>query len=369
MRCVGLFVFGKENIMIVCGMSGGVDSSVAAYLLAQRGEQVNGVFMRNWDEGDPECRAEQDRMDALRVCASLNIPFRVMDFSSVYRQQVFQSFLDGYARGTTPNPDILCNREVKFGVFLDAVLSTGAERLATGHYARKATRQGRAVLLRAVDPSKDQSYFLSAIDGQALARAEFPLGELPKSQVRQIAREAGLLTAGKKDSTGICFIGERDFKDFLARYLPAQPGPIVDLDGRQVGTHQGALYYTVGQRAPVGGIKGGQAGPWFIARKLVAQNTLVIVPGTHHPDLMSSQALTDTAHWIAGAPPAAVFDCQVQLRHLGQAHAARVRVGDDGRAHIEFQEPVRAVAPGQQAVFYQDDLCLGGGELQAPSLA
>ena len=349
--------------MMVCGMSGGVDSSVAAYLLAQRGEQVLGVFMRNWDEGDPECRAEQDRLDALRVCASLQIPFRVMDFSSVYRQQVFQAFLDGYARGITPNPDILCNREVKFGVFLDAVLDSGAERLATGHYARKAIRDGRPVLLRAVDPSKDQSYFLSAISGEALARAEFPLGEMPKTQVRQIAREAGLLTAGKKDSTGICFIGERDFKEFLARYLPAQPGPIVDLAGRTVGTHQGALYYTVGQRAPVGGMKGAEPGPWFIAHKRVMDNTLVIVPGTEHPSLMSTNAMTEVAHWIAGSPPGAAFDCQVQLRHLGQAHPCRVQVQDDGRARIDFAEPVRAVAPGQQAVFYQDELCLGGGEL------
>lgn len=355
--------------MIVCGMSGGVDSSVAAYLLAQRGEQVNGVFMRNWDEGDPECRAEQDRMDALRVCASLNIPFRVMDFSAVYRQQVFQSFLDGYACGTTPNPDILCNREVKFGVFLDAVITAGAERLATGHYARKGMRQGRAVLMRAADPSKDQSYFLSAISGEALARAEFPLGELPKSQVRQIARDAGLLTATKKDSTGICFIGERDFKEFLARYLPAQPGPIVDLAGRTVGRHQGALYYTVGQRAPVGGMKGAEPGPWFIAHKRVVDNTLVIVPGSDHPALMSTQATTSVAHWIAGNPPGSAFDCQVQLRHLGQPHDARVSVDNDGRAHIDFSEPARAVAAGQQAVFYQDEVCLGSGELQAPHLA
>lgn len=351
--------------MIVCGMSGGVDSSVAAYLLKQRGERVGGVFMRNWDEGDPECRAEADRLDALRVCGALEIPFRVMDFCEVYRNQVFQSFLDGYARGTTPNPDILCNREVKFGAFLDAVLADGADRLATGHYARKGEVDGRAVLLRAVDPRKDQSYFLSAISESALMRAEFPLGDMPKSRVREIAREAGLVTASKKDSTGICFIGERDFKEFLAQYLPAQPGPIVDLSGRQVGTHQGALYYTVGQRAPVGGIKGGEAGPWFIARKIVSKNTLVIVPGFEHPELMATSAATERVHWIAGSAPADRFDCEVQLRHLGQAHPCRVELDQDGASLITFKTPVRAVAPGQQAVFYHGDLCLGGAELSA----
>lgn len=353
--------------MIICGMSGGVDSSVAAHLLVQRGERVGGVFMRNWDEGDPECRAEQDRMDALRVCGTLGIPFRVMNFCDVYRAQVFQAFLDGYARGITPNADILCNREVKFGAFLDAVLEGGAERLATGHYARKGERDGRAVLLRAVDRSKDQSYFLSAIPGEALARAEFPLGEIPKTQVRQIAAQAGFATATKKDSTGICFIGERDFKEFLARYLPAQPGAIVDETGRRVGTHQGALYYTLGQRAPVGGIKGGEAGPWFISDKIVDTNTLVIVPGTEHASLMSTQATTGAVHWIAGDPPAAEFECEVQLRHLGQAHPCRVQVNQDGGALITFNEAVRAVAPGQQAAFYQGDLCLGGGELTTRS--
>lgn len=351
--------------MIVCGMSGGVDSSVAAWLLRESGESVEGVFMRNWGVDDPQCRAEADRQDALRVCAALEIPFRVMDFSAVYRAQVFQAFLDGYARGVTPNPDILCNREVKFGVFLDTVLESGAQCLATGHYARTRVIDGKTALLRAVDPTKDQSYFLAGVSHAALAHARFPLGELPKSRVRELASAAGLVTAAKKDSTGICFIGERDFKSFLATYLPAQAGYIVTLDGTVIGEHAGALYYTVGQRAPVGGVRNGPAGPWFIARKEVHANRLVVVPGHDHPALMSSSARTDQAHWIAGSPPAATFDAQVQLRHLGQAHGARVTVNDDGTLGIALAQPVRAVAPGQLAAIYLGEVCLGSAELVA----
>lgn len=349
--------------MIVCGMSGGVDSSVAAWLLKSAGQDVAGIFMRNWDDGDPQCRADADRLDALRVCASLDIPFRVMDFQEEYRRQVFDAFLSGYARGITPNPDILCNREVKFGAFLNAVLQEGYEKLATGHYARKGELSGRPVLLRAVDRNKDQSYFLSSVNEDALARAMFPLGDYHKPQVRDFARDAGLITAEKKDSTGICFIGERDFRQFLASYLPAQPGPIVDETGRQLGTHEGALYYTVGQKTSLGGIKGMPEGPWFVSVKDVATNTLVVVPGRDHPALLSSRAVTLPPDWVWKAPPAAVFDCEVQLKHRGEAHSARVTVGDDGAATIDFASPVWGAAPGQQAVFYQGDLCLGGGEL------
>lgn len=242
--------------MIACGMSGGMDSSVAAWMLREQGHEVLGIFMRNWDDGDPACRSELDRVDALRVCGQLGIPFRVMDFQGDYRAQVFQAFLDGYARGITPNPDILCNREVKFGVFLNAVLEQGIDTLATGHYARTAQVNGQSLLLRARDRNKDQSYFLSSVNSRALAHVRFPLGDLTKPEVRQLADAAGLATAGKKDSTGICFIGERDFRSFLASYLPAQPGPVVDEGGRVLGQHEGALYYTVGQRASVGGVKG-----------------------------------------------------------------------------------------------------------------
>jgi tRNA-specific 2-thiouridylase len=349
--------------MIVCGMSGGVDSSVTAWLLKERGTQVHGVFMRNWDNGDPKCHADADRVDALRVCASLNVPFGVMDFQVAYREQVFQAFLDGYARGVTPNPDILCNREVKFGVFLEAVLATGASHLATGHYARKAERAGRPVLLRAVDRNKDQSYFLSAINERALSYAQFPLGELTKPQVRDLARHAGLMTAQKKDSTGICFIGERNFREFLSGYLPAQPGNVVDDEGNVLGTHEGALYYTVGQRAAVGGQKGRPQGSWFISEKMVATNTLVAVLGHDHPALLSTHARVSDPSWIWGSPPSSRFTGEVQLKHLGEAHAATIDVDSNGGVSINFDAPVRAAAPGQQAVFYQGDLCLGGGEL------
>lgn len=349
--------------MIVCGISGGVDSSVAARLMINNGHEVQGVFMRNWVENDPQCRAEQDRLDAVRVCAKLGIEFRIMDFSRTYREQVFQALVDGYARGITPNPDILCNREVKFGAFLDKVIASGAQGLATGHYARREFRAGKAVLLRAIDTSKDQSYFLSQVSSQALEYVHFPLGVLSKSQVREIARREGMVTAEKKDSTGICFIGERDFKEFLSNYLPAQQGEILDQAGRKIGHHPGALYYTVGQRAPVGGVKNGPSGPWFIVAKDVATNTLVAVPGHDHPSLLSTRAGTGKAHWIAGDPPSTRFDCQVQLRHLGKAYPASVCVRDGGEVEIDFHEPVRAVAPGQQAVFYLNELCLGGAEL------
>lgn len=349
--------------MIACGMSGGVDSSVAAWLLQEQGHRVLGIFMRNWDDGDPACRSETDRVDALRVCGQLGIPFRVMDFQDDYRAQVFQTFLDGYARGITPNPDILCNREVKFGVFLHAVLEQGIDNLATGHYARTAQANGKTLLLRARDRTKDQSYFLSSVSSQALAHVRFPLGDLLKEEVRELALAVGLVTAQKKDSTGICFIGERDFRSFLATYLPAQPGPVVDQEGRVLGQHEGALYYTVGQRVGVGGVKGAHAGPWFVSRKIVLTNTLVVVPGTDHPALFATRATTEAPDWVAGHPPADTFTCEVQIHHRGQAHPARVCMDEDGRAEISFSRPVRGVAAGQQAAFYQGDVCLGGAEL------
>lgn len=345
--------------MIITGMSGGVDSSVAALLLKQRGEDVRGVFMKNWEE-DPECRADADRLDALRICASLEIPFTSRNFAAIYRDQVFAEFLRGYAQGFTPNPDILCNREVKFKVFLDDALAQGADRIATGHYARKDVARGRARLLRGLDPGKDQSYFLCAITQGALARAEFPIGHLPKQEVRAIAAEAGLLTAAKKDSTGICFIGEQDFKTFLARYLPAAPGAIVDEAGRELGQHAGALYYTIGQRPPLGGVKGASGAGWFVLEKDVATNRLIVGQGAQHPRLMASGLLASEASWIAGAPPSAEFSGEVQVRHLGDAEPARLRVLENGDVRVEFGRPVRAIAPGQMAAFYQGEVCLGG---------
>lgn len=346
--------------MIVLGVSGGVDSSVCAVLLKKQNQDVRGVFMNNWEDGGPECRAEEDRLDALRVCGMLGIPFSTRNFAQNYKEQVFAQFLDGYKKGFTPNPDILCNREVKFKVFLDDALASGADQIATGHYARMEMRSGQAVLLRGVDPKKDQSYFLHAITQDALCRAVFPLGHLTKTEVRALAQEHGLLNAKKKDSTGICFIGEQDFKTFLKSYLPAHTGEIVTEKGQVVGRHEGALYYTVGQRAPVGGVKGASSLPWFILRKDVQSNTLVVGQGADHPSLNLTSLRLSELSWIAGHPPASSFEAEIQIRHLGETRRAQVHVKDD-LAMVTLDAPHFAAAQGQYGVLYQNDVCLGGG--------
>ena len=351
--------------MIAVGVSGGVDSSVSALLLKEQGLDVRGVFMHNWeDDGNGPCRAEADRMDALRVCAALDIPFATRNFAKHYRDHVFQEFLDGYARGITPNPDILCNREVKFKVFLDDCLDMGADQIATGHYVRKESINGRDVLLRGVDPTKDQSYFLHAISYTGLSRAIFPIGHLPKSEVRRLAAASGLITARKKDSTGICFIGEQDFKTFLSKYLPAQSGDVVTENGVVVGRHAGALYYTVGQRAPIGGVKGHDASiPWFVLDKDVANNRLIVGQGHDHPKLIHNYLAVEDFSWIDGQPPATTFEAQVQIRHLGEAIDCDVVVSDAGKVSMKCRAPHRAAALGQSAVLYQGDVCLGGGPI------
>ncbi len=351
--------------MWVVGMSGGVDSSVTALLMQRQGMNVRGVYMHNWETDDPACRAAEDRRDAVAVCGKLGIPFQVMNFAQTYREQVFEEFLRDYAKGVTPNPDILCNREVKFKAFLQAALEMGAEGLATGHYARKARVSNAWALLRGRDGGKDQSYFLHAITQDALAVSQFPVGELPKADVRRLAEEAQLVTARKKDSTGICFIGEQDFKTFLARYLPAQDGVVETVDGQAIGPHGGALYYTIGQRAPLGGVKGFPATPWFVLEKDVARNVLIVGQGSDHPRLMARGLTTETASWIAGHPPAEVFEAEVQLRHLGTPEPAMVRVTQDGTLDVAFKAPVRAVAPGQAAAVYQGEVCLGGAPIAA----
>lgn len=347
--------------MFIVGMSGGVDSSVSAHLLSQSHPSlVRGVFMHNWEDG-VDCRVDDDRADALRICSSLSIPFITRNFSAQYKQSVFNEFLDGYAKGITPNPDILCNREVKFKVFLDDALEMGASFLATGHYAQKAFKNGQYVLLRGVDPTKDQSYFLHAITQDALAKTLFPIGHLNKDEVRDIARKNNLITAQKKDSTGICFIGERDFKDFLSTYLPAGVGVIKTVDGIEIGKHQGALYYTIGQRAPVGGVKGFSSSPWFVLEKNVHDNTLIVGQGRDHPSLFSSCLTVRDISWIAKHPPASTFVSEVQIRHLGQAIDGDVKINDDGTALVNLHSPHFAPAKGQYAVFYQGEVCLGGG--------
>ncbi|MBK8283862.1 MAG: tRNA 2-thiouridine(34) synthase MnmA [Ahniella sp.] len=354
--------------MIVVGVSGGVDSSVAALLLKQAGESVAGMFMKNWEEDDDSgtCPAEADARDAESVCQALGIPFHTRNFAAEYWDGVFQQFLDEYQAGRTPNPDILCNREIKFKTFLEHAEDLGGDRIATGHYARVARVDGRYRLLRGRDNNKDQSYFLHAISEAALSRTLFPVGELPKPEVRRIAEAAGLTTAAKKDSTGICFIGERRFREFLGRYLPARPGVITSVDGAEVGSHSGVWYYTIGQREGlgIGGRRDARPEPWFVVGKDVARNTLIVDQG-ESPYLSSTRLIAHTATFIAGQAPASSFSCTAKTRYRQPDQACRARVLDDGRLEVHFDVPQRAVTPGQSVVFYDGEICLGGAIIEA----
>ena len=351
----------------IIGMSGGVDSSVAALLLQRSGASIGGLFMDNWaDDGSGDCRAEDDRRDAVAVCGRLGIPIHFRDFSREYWDGVFSHFLAEYAAGRTPNPDVLCNREIKFRHFLDAARELGADAIATGHYARVARRGGRWELLRAADRDKDQSYFLHQLGQAQLAATLFPLGEMTKPEVRRIATESGLPTARKKDSTGICFIGERDFREFLGRYLPARTGEIRDPQGRALGEHPGVFYFTIGQREglQLGGIRGREAAPWYVVGKDVARNILYVDQGSDSAWLQSTTLHSEPAHWIAGSAPSARFECKAQTRYRQPPEACEVHVGDDGSLSVRFARGQRAVTPGQSIVLYEDDLCLGGAVIE-----
>ena len=353
--------FVKQGIVV--GVSGGVDSSVAALLLRDAGFDVTGVFMQNWtDDGSGDCRAEDDRRDAVAVCGKLGLPIRFRDFSGEYWDGVFRHFLSEYAAGRTPNPDVLCNREIKFKHFLDAARALGAEAIATGHYARVDRVDGRYRLLRAKDRGKDQSYFLHQLGQAQLAATRFPLGELHKDEVRRIAAEHGLATAEKKDSTGICFIGERDFREFLARYLPAKAGEIRTPDGERIGEHPGVFYFTLGQREGlnIGGVRGRPQAPWFVVGKDIEGNVLYVDQGHDSPWLQSTRLRSEPAHWIAGQPPSARFECTAQTRYRQPDEACEVEVLDDGSLQVAFARPQRAVTPGQSLVLYDGDVCLGG---------
>ncbi len=354
--------------LVIVGMSGGVDSSVAAWRLLQEGYEVQGLFMSNWDEDeDGYCTAAQDYQDARRVCEQLGIELHKVSFAGEYRERVFNYFLEEYRAGRTPNPDVLCNREIKFGVCFDYARRLGADYVATGHYAR-VVHEPHVRLLKGLDPQKDQSYFLHAMPGSALARTLFPIGEMHKDEVRRIARDLTLPVFDKKDSTGICFIGERPFAEFLSKYLPAQPGRIESADGRPLGTHQGLMYYTLGQRQGlgIGGRQDADAAPWYVAAKDLTRNVLTVVQGHDHPLLFAAQMHVEQLTWVTGAPPDENFRCTAKVRYRQADQDCTVTMAADGACDVVFDQPQRAVTPGQYAVFYRDSECLGGGVIASP---
>ncbi len=352
---------------VIVGMSGGVDSSVAALLLIQQGYLVEGLFMKNWDEDDGTeyCTAKADLADAQKVCDKLGINLHTANFAAEYWDNVFEYFLDEYKAGRTPNPDILCNREIKFKVFLDYARLLGADMIATGHYARRTDIGNETHLLKGLDNNKDQSYFLHAVGQDEFAKTLFPVGELEKPAVRALAEEHDLITHNKKDSTGICFIGERRFKDFLEQYLPAQPGEIITDNGEPIGQHSGLMYHTIGQRQGlgIGGVKNGSDAPWYVADKNLETNQLVVVQGADHPLLYHQKLQADQAHWINQKPEQATFSCQAKIRYRQSDQACEVSLKGD-KLMVTFDEPQRAITPGQSLVLYKDNRCLGGAVIQ-----
>jgi tRNA-specific 2-thiouridylase len=352
---------------VIVGMSGGVDSSVAAFLLKQEGYQVEGLFMKNWeDHQDSQCSAAQDLADAQAVCEKLNIPLHTVNFSANYWDKVFQYFLDEYHAGRTPNPDILCNKEIKFKAFLDYALAQGADYMATGHYVRKKTDDDGAHLIKAKDREKDQSYFLYAINRKALEKSLFPIGDYTKDVVRKIAEEQGLITHNKKDSTGICFIGERKFKEFLSEYLLYQPGEIQSPQGEILGKHDGLMFYTLGQRQGlnIGGKKNHDEAPWYVVGKDIPNNILIVAQGNNHPMLFSQGLICSQLHWFSDDKPEASFACTAKVRYRQIDQHCMLSPQGDGKYAVLFSDAQRAVTPGQSIVFYQNTVCLGGAIIE-----
>jgi tRNA-specific 2-thiouridylase len=352
-----------NNKRIVLGMSGGVDSSVAALLLQQQGYEVIGIFMKNWDDTDEfgNCTAEEDAEDVRKVCAQLGIPCYTVNFEKQYFDKVFTYFLDEYKQGRTPNPDVMCNREIKFGELLQKAQDLGADYLATGHYAQTVQVDGETRLLRGNDSNKDQTYFLNSLSPDQLSKAMFPIGHLPKTQVREIALKAGLATAKKKDSTGVCFIGERNFKQFLSQYLPAQRGEMRTISGELKGYHDGLMYYTLGQRQGLGIGGSGNGEPWFVADKDLKNNILYVVQGDSDEWLYSTALFATGVNWISQKKPGEAFQCTAKFRYRQPDQDVQVTLHKDGTADVIFAKPQKAVTPGQSVVFYDNEVCLGGG--------
>jgi tRNA-uridine 2-sulfurtransferase len=358
-----------QTQQVIVGLSGGVDSSVAAILLQQQGYRVEGLFMKNWEEDDTQdyCSAEVDLADAQSVSETLNLKLHAINFSAEYWDEVFSHFLTEYEAGRTPNPDILCNREIKFKAFLDHAMHLGADFIATGHYARSRRVDGHYQLLKGLDNGKDQSYFLYTLGQNQLAKALFPVGELQKSEVRKIAEEHHLVTHDKKDSTGICFIGERNFRDFLSRYLPAKPGEIQTPEGKVIGHHNGLMYYTLGQRQGlgIGGVPGSSDEPWYVVEKDMQRNVLIAVQGQDHPLLYSSTLTAGQLSWVDGKGPQAPYRCKAKTRYRQPDQACTINRIDEQGCEVIFDEPQLAVTPGQSVVFYDGEICLGGGVIES----
>ena len=352
-----------KDTRVVVGMSGGVDSSVAAYLLKQQGYDVIGIFMKNWDDTDENgvCTATEDYNDVIAVCNQIGIPYYGVNFEKQYWNKVFTYFLDEYKAGRTPNPDVMCNKEIKFKAFLEHAMNLGADYLATGHYARVEFRDGEYKMLRGIDENKDQTYFLNQLSQEQISKVMFPIGDIKKSKVREIALEAGLATAKKKDSTGICFIGERDFKTFLSQYLPAQPGNMETFDGEVVGKHDGLMYYTIGQRHGLG--IGGAGEPWFVIGKDLKRNVLIVGQSFHNEKLYSTSIMATDISWVSNNEKPSSFECTAKFRYRQPDNKVTVQLVDGHKVKVTFHEPIRAVTPGQAVVFYHEDECLGGGTI------
>jgi len=355
---------------VIVGMSGGVDSSVSAYLLLEQGYQVEGLFMKNWEEDDNDeyCLAAEDLKDAQNVADKLGIELHTINFAAEYWDNVFEYFLEEYKAGRTPNPDIMCNKEIKFKAFLEyAAEDLGADYIATGHYVRRRNVEGKWQLLRGLDDNKDQSYFLYTLGEEHVAKTLFPVGDIEKPLVRKIAEEQGLITHDKKDSTGICFIGERKFKDFLSRYLPAQPGIIETAEGEEIGQHEGLMYHTLGQRKGlhIGGLAKYGDDPWYVVDKDVARNVLIVGQGVDHPRLYSNGLIAKQLHWVDRAPITVPMRAMVKTRYRQTDIPCTITPINNAMIEVVFDEPQKAVTPGQSAVFYQAEVCLGGGIIES----